>query len=237
MLATWFPFCGSGRTGCFELTSGRECHRRTSPGPSSPPSPTCLIHVERQVLGNQFVSHLSLTVALRVVCQGGGVHDLEQLKEVCVEFGTKLLALVRDDLQWDSEARDPLCKDGRSHGEGLLVGDGHHLCVLGEGGRHAENVLFSCLCLERPKQVGVDSLLWLPALSQGRRQHWWLSWVSSPPDLATVALLQMFLDVGIHPGPIVAQGDSFLGFCDAVVSGQHVAVGIGKNLRYEFPRR
>ena len=60
--------------------------------------------------------------------------------------------------------------------------------------------------------------------------------VSSSPDLATVALLQVFLDVGIHSGPVVALGDSFPSFGDAVVSGKHGAVGVSKNLRNEFSR-
>jgi hypothetical protein len=50
--------------------------------------------------------------------------------------------------------------------------------------------------------------------------------VSGSPDLTTVALLQMFLDIGIHSGPVVALSDPLPGFGNAVVSGQHGAVGI-----------
>ena len=47
-----------------------------------------------------------------------------------------------------------------------------------------------------------------------------------PPDLATVALVQMNLDVGVHSGPVEARGNTFSGFGDSVMSGEHGPMGI-----------
>ena len=60
--------------------------------------------------------------------------------------------------------------------------------------------------------------------------------MSGPPDLASGALLQMFLNVCIHSGQLVALGNAFSSFGYSIVSGKHRAVSICKNLVDEFPR-
>ena len=60
--------------------------------------------------------------------------------------------------------------------------------------------------------------------------------VLGSPDLMSVALLQMFLDVGIYSGPVVELDNRFSGFGDPVVSGEHGPVGIGKDLGDDLPR-
>ena len=186
-----------------------------------------LIDVRRQVLGNGFVGYLCLTVTLRVVSRGGGVVDFQQLKKIFCEFGTEFFPLICDNFQRDPKSANPPFKNGRGNCERFFVGNGHHFCILGEGVSHAENVLFPCFGFQWTEQVSVHPLLWLGALRQWCEQHGWFSVVSSSPDLATVALLQVFLDVGIHSGPVVALGDSFPSFGDAVVSGKHGPVGVG----------
>ena len=106
--------------------------------------------------------------------------------------------MVGDDLLRHSKSTDPSLKDGCGHSEGLLVGDGHHFRVLGEGVSHAEEVIFAGVRFEWPKQVSMHSLLWLGALGQRSEQHGWLDMMSGSPDLTPVAFLQVFLDVGIH---------------------------------------
>ncbi len=46
------------------------------------------------------------------------------------------------------------------------------------------------------------------------------------PHLATVAALQMSSDISVHPWPVEALHEAFLGFVDAIVSGEQFAVGL-----------
>ena len=119
-----------------------------------------------QELVDLLVCHLCLAVTLGVIGSGGGVSDLEKLKEIFGWLGAELFSLVGDYLHRHSELEDLSFKNGRSHREGFLVGDGHHLSILGEGVSHAEDVLLAGLRFERPKQISVHSLLWLGALGQ-----------------------------------------------------------------------
>ena len=56
------------------------------------------------------------------------------------------------------------------------------------------------------------------------------------PDLALLALLQMFLNVGIHSGPVVALSNPFVSFGNFVVSGKNCALSIPSHLGNKFPR-
>ena len=106
------------------------------------------LNVGRQVFGNRRVGHLCLAVTLGVIGSGSGVSNLEELKEIFGYLGTELLSLVGDYFQRHSKTADPFFKNGCSHCEGLIVGDGHHLGVLGEGVSHVEDTLLAFLRFE-----------------------------------------------------------------------------------------
>ncbi len=101
-------------------------------------------------------------------------HQLEQLVG---ELVAELLALVRDDLYWNSEPTDPMRKNGVGDGLGFLVGQSNQFDVFCAGISHTQNLLFvSSRRDQGSEQIRMNSLIRLSANWQRCQQVWfWMN--------------------------------------------------------------
>jgi hypothetical protein len=125
-------------------------------------------------------------------------HELEQLVG---ELVAELLALVRDDLYWNSKTTDPMRKNGVGDGLGFLVGQGNQLDVFCAGISHTQNVFFvSSRRDQGSEQICMNSLIRLSADWQRCQQVWFRMNIRSG-FLTFVTSLDEVRDCRIHIRP------------------------------------
>ncbi len=176
-----------------------------------------MVDKRAEVLGDRFVEHLCLTVALRVVRSGGQVRSPNQLPEFILKFVAKLFSFVSEDFDWYTVSAEPFVKQGFGHGGGFFVWNGDNFRVLGEGVGDRENVLLVASGGDqRPELVSVNSLIWFCRLGNRLQQR--MSFGSLFPDLTSVAGLDVLINVLVHSRPPVGLKESFLCFVHPVVT-------------------
>ncbi len=115
---------------------------------------------------------------------------------------------------------------------GFFVGQGHQLDVLCESVGDGEDVLFvPAHVAKRPEKIRMNPHVRFSWLWKWSEQCWRWS-VICASKLAFRACLEMIGDAGIHARPVEALKNSLLGFVDAVVAGEEVAVSFLKHFTY-----
>ena len=160
-----------------------------------------------------------------MVRSGGQVRSSNQLPEFILKFVAKLFSFVSEDFDWYTVSAEPFVKQGFGYGGGFLVRNGNNLGVLGEGVGDCENVLFVAAGGDQwPEQVRVNSLIRFCRLGHRLQQR--VSFGSLFPDLASVAGLDVLINVLVHSRPPVGLKESFLCFVHPIVTGEGRSVGV-----------
>ena len=124
------------------------------------PVQSCFVHKRVKILGNCFVAHFCLRIALRMVGCCSGVFNVEPLVKLGCQFVSEFFAVVRNDFQGCTISANPFVKDCFSRCFSFFVCQGYQFHIFGKSVCHTQDhFLPMSRSFERSKQVNVYSLV------------------------------------------------------------------------------